>query len=213
MTLRSWQEARPYVLTTSVVGAVLLLLGRRSGWVALGFAGLFVIFFRDPERRLTPNPLVVYAAADGVVTSIEQDVADPWLPNGAGIRISTFLGLHNVHVTRSPVAGTVTQTESVRGGFAPALLTRSGNNTRRRVAIDGAAGRLVVVQVAGLLARKISGWVEQGESVAAGQRLGMIHLGSRTDVLLPRDYADILVSRGERVRAGRTDLARYRARP
>jgi phosphatidylserine decarboxylase len=180
--------------------------------VAVGIAGLFVIFFRDPERRLTPNPSVAYAAADGVVTSIEQDVADPWLPNGAGIRISTFLGLHNVHVTRSPVAGMVTQTESVRGGFAPALLTRSGNNTRRRVAIDGAAGRVVVVQVAGLLARKISGWVEQGESVAAGQRVGMIHLGSRTDVLLPRDCADILVSRGERVRAGRTELARYRAR-
>jgi phosphatidylserine decarboxylase len=127
-----------------------------------------VIFFRDPERRLTANPSIVYAAADGVVTSIEQDGADPWLPNGASIRISTFLGLHNVHVTRSPVAGKVTQTESVRGGFSPALFIRSGNNTRRRVAIDGAAGRVVVVQVAGLLARKISGWGEQGESVPLG---------------------------------------------
>jgi len=211
MTPRSWQEARRYVLTTSVAGAVLLLLGRRSGWVVLGFAGLFGSFFRDPERRLTPDPAVVYAAADGVVTSIEEDVGDAWLPNGAGIRISTFLGLHNVHVTRSPVAGKVTRTESVPGGFAPALFPRSGNNTRRRLAIDGAAGRVVVVQVAGLLARKISCWVEQGESVAAGQRVGMIHLGSRADVLLPPHCADILVSRGERVRAGRTELARYRA--
>src|SRR5215213_3813108 len=156
----------------------------------VGFAGLFGSFFRDPERRLTPDPAVVYAAADGVVTSIEEDVGDAWLPNGAGIRISTFLGLHNVHVTRSPVAGKVTRTESVPGGFAPALFPRSGNNTRRRLAIDGAAGRVVVVQVAGLLARKISCWVEQGESVAAGQRVGMIHLGSRADVLLPRDCAN-----------------------
>jgi phosphatidylserine decarboxylase len=83
MTPRSWQEARRYVLTTGVVGAALLLLGRRSGWVALGFAGLFVIFFRDPERRLPPNPSVVYAAADGVVTSIEEGVADAWLPNAS----------------------------------------------------------------------------------------------------------------------------------
>jgi phosphatidylserine decarboxylase len=108
------------------------------------------------------------------------------------------------------MAGKVTKAESVPGGFAPALFTRSGNNSRRRVAIDGAAGRVVVVQVAGLLARKISGWVEQGESVAAGQRVGMIHLGSRTDVLLPRDSADILVNSGERVRAGRSQLACYR---
>lgn len=211
MSPRSWQEGRRYVVPTSAAGVVLLILGRRSGWLALGAAGLFALFFRDPERPLSPDPSVVYAAADGVVRGIDESVPEEWLPGGAGIRISTFLNLHNVHVNRSPVAGQVTRTEAVRGGFAPALFERSGNNTRRKVAIAGAAGPLVVVQMAGLLVRKVSGWVDQGDRVAAGQRIGIIHLGSRTDVLLPLESVDVLVGLGDRVQAGRTQLARYRA--
>jgi phosphatidylserine decarboxylase len=210
MTPRSWQEARRYVVPAAGLGAMLLLVGRRTGWLAMGAAGLFVLFFRDPERPLDADPGVVYAAADGVVTGIEESVPDRWMPDNRAARITTFLGLHNVHVNRSPVAGEVSQVESVRGGFAPALLARSGDNTRRRMAIDGAAGRVVVVQVAGLLARRISGWVHQGDRVAPGQRIGMIHLGSRTDVLLPCGSVDVLVGPGDHVRAGITELARYR---
>lgn len=211
MTPRSWQEARRYVMPAGGLGLVLLMLGRRTGWLAVGAAGLFLLFFRDPERHLDPAPEVIYAAADGVVTTIEESVPDPWMPNDRAMRISTFLNLHNVHVNRSPVAGEVTQVDSVRGRFTPALWARAEDNTRRRVAIDGARGRVVVVQVAGLLARRISGWVQQGEAVVAGQRLGMIHLGSRTDVLLPEGSADVLVTPGQRVHAGITELARYRA--
>jgi phosphatidylserine decarboxylase len=212
MTRRSWREAWRYVVAACALGAVLLVVGRRAGWLAIGAAGLFVLFFRDPERPLDSDPRVVYAAADGVVTAIEESVPDDWMPDKQALRITTFLNLHNVHVNRSPVVGEVTQVESVRGGFAPALWARSGDNTRRRVAIDGAAGRVVVVQVAGLLARRISGWVQQGEQVVAGQRLGMIHLGSRTDVLLPLGSVELLVAPGARVRAGVSELARYRAR-
>ena len=78
------------------------------------------------------------------------------------------------------------------------------------MAIDGQRGRVVVVQVAGLVARKISSWVSLGEDLAPGQRLGLIHFGSRTDVLLPAGSADVLVSAGDRVRAGQSPLARYR---
>jgi phosphatidylserine decarboxylase len=212
MTRRSWHEAWRYVVAAGALGALLLIVGRRTGWLVIGAAGLFVLFFRDPERRLDPDPRVVYAAADGVVTGIEESVPDEWMPDKQALRITTFLNLHNVHVNRSPEMGEVTQVESVRGGFAPALWARSGDNTRRRVAIDGAAGRVVVVQVAGLLARRISGWVQQGERVVAGQRLGMIHLGSRTDVLLPPGSVEVLVTPGACVRAGISELARYRAR-
>lgn len=177
----------------------------------MGAAGLFALFFRDPERRLDRDPGVVYAAADGVVTGIEESVHEEWMPEQRGLRITTFLGLQNVHVNRSPVTGRLTELESVRGGFAPALFARSGDNTRRRLAIDAAAGRVVVVQVAGLLARRISGWVVRGERLSAGQRIGMIHFGSRTDVLLPVGSAEVLVRPGTRVRAGITPLARYRA--
>jgi phosphatidylserine decarboxylase len=210
MTRRSWREALRYVLPSGAVAAVLLVADRRIGWLALAATGLFALFFRDPERRLDSDPAVVYAAADGVVTAIEQPVLDEWIPDLRGLRITTFLGLHNVHVNRSPVAGEVTQVQAVRGGFSPALFARSTTNSRRRLAVDGPAGRVVVIQIAGLLARKISCWVQAGERVAAGQRIGMIHLGSRTDVLLPEGSVDVLARPGQRVRAGLTPLARYR---
>ena len=103
------------------------------------------------------------------------------------------------------------QLQAVPGGFAPALFAGAGENSRRRMAIDGDAGRVVVIQVAGSLARKISVWVALGERLDVAQRFGMIHLGSRTDVLLPVDSAEVLVSVGQRVRAGVTPLARYRS--
>lgn len=210
MTSRSWRESARYVLPSAALATVLLLLRRRVGWLALAATGLLALFFRDPERRLDPDPDLVYAAADGVVTAIDEPALDEWMPDGRCLRITTFLGLHNVHVNRSPVGGEVSQVQAVAGGFAPALFPSARDNSRRRLAIDGQVGRVVVIQVAGLLARRISGWVEPGDRVVAGQRVGMIHLGSRTDVLLPVESVEVLVSLGQRVRAGLTPLARYR---
>jgi phosphatidylserine decarboxylase len=210
MTSRSWHEARRYILTVSAAAVVLLLGRRRSGGLLLGAAGLIALFFRDPERSLERDPRAVYAAADGVVTAVEPSSHEPWMPEQRAVRISTFLGLQNVHVNRSPVTGKVSELESLRGGFAPALLARAQDNTRTRIAIDGDLGPVVVVQVAGLLARKISSWVSVNERVTAGQRIGMIHFGSRTDVLLPVGATDVLVTQGTRVRAGITPIARYR---
>ncbi len=208
---RSWQTARRYVLGPLSLGIALLLAGRRrSGLLATGIAGAVLLFFRDPERPLDPDPDVVYAAADGVVTDVE-DAHEPWIPGGEALRISTFLSIHNVHVNRSPVEGSITKMEEVAGKFVPAFLGGSKDeNHQNRIAIDGPKGRAVVVQIAGMVARKISRWVEIGERVAAGQRIGLIHFGSRTDVLLPTGSADPLVRPGDRVRAGVTPLARYR---
>lgn len=207
----AWREARAYVVPAAALGLGLLGTGRRrGGCVALCVAGALTAFFRDPDRPLDPDPQLVYAAADGFITGVDDGVADPWLPAGA-LRITTFLGLQNVHVNRSPVVGQITAVESLPGGFAPALFARAEHNRQRRLAIDGPAGRVVVVQVAGLLARRISGWAGTGDRLVTGQRLGMIHLGSRTDVLLPTGSCDPLVSTGDRVRAGVTPIARYRA--
>ncbi|HZY58052.1 MAG TPA: phosphatidylserine decarboxylase, partial [Rubrobacteraceae bacterium] len=193
------------------LGIALLLAGRRrSGLLATGIAGAVLLFFRDPERPLDPDPDIVYAAADGVVTDVE-DAHEPWIPGGEALRISTFLSIHNVHVNRSPVEGSITKMEEVAGKFVPAFLGGSKDeNHQNRIAIDGPKGRAVVVQIAGMVARKISRWVEIGERVATGQRIGLIHFGSRTDVLLPTGSADPLVRPGDRVRAGVTPLARYR---
>ncbi len=207
----AWREARPYVLAPLAGGLALLASGRRAGWVGVGAATASALFFRDPEREPGTDPRVVYAAADGFVTSVDERKNEPWLP-GAVTSISTFLSLHNVHVNRSPVGGRIVEVEEVPGGFAPALCARAEENRRRRLAIDGARGRVVVVQVAGLLARRISPWAGLGDDVAPGQRLGIIHFGSRTDVVLPSGVAEVLVKAGDRVRAGVTPLARYAGR-
>ena len=197
------------MLGAMIVAILLLLARRRSGWLALVAGGAMGWFFRDPERPLVPDPNIVYAAADGVVDHVDPRVGEPWMSDGEATRISTFLSLHNVHVNRSPVLGRIAEIEEIRGGFAPALFARSEANYRNRLAIDGKAGRVVVVQIAGMIARKIACWVHPGDTVAAGQRIGMIHFGSRTDVLVPAGSAEVLVQVGNRVRAGITPLARY----
>ena len=210
ITRRSWRTAKPYVLAPLSLGVALLLTGwRRSGLLLTGIAGASLLFFRDPERPLEPEPDVVYAAADGIVTDVE-DAHEPWIAGGEALRISTFLSIHNVHVNRSPVEGSITKMEEVAGGFLPAFLGGAKGNYQNRIAIDGPEGRAVVAQIAGAVARRISRWIQIGDSVTAGQRIGLIHFGSRTDVLLPKGSADPLVSPGDLVRAGKTPLARYR---
>ncbi len=212
MSRHTWPAARRYLVPPLALGVPLVLSGRRSGWGLLGLAGAVAAFFRDPERPLPQDPNLVYAASDGFVTGVDDDVEEPWLPDGRGTRVTVFLSLTDVHVNRSPVAGTLTRSEQVGSGFAPALLRGAQDNRRNRLLLDGPAGPVVVVQVAGAIARTISNWVQVGDRLVAGQRLGVIHFGSRTDVLLPRGTADVLVSKGTRVHAGVTPLARLRDR-
>jgi phosphatidylserine decarboxylase len=209
----SWRALRQtprYLLGMACLELALAVAGVRSrGRLLAGSAAALLFFFRDPERRLEPEEGVAYAPADGTVVKVDQ-VRDPWVPGEDSTRITTFLALHNVHVTRSPVAGRIAGEESMDGGYRPAFLPRAEANHRRRLAIDGRRGRVVVVQVAGLVARKITSWVSPGDDLRPGQRLGVIHFGSRADVLLPAGSAEVLVSAGDRVRAGQSPLARYR---
>ncbi len=208
MTRRGWEAARPYVLFPLLTGLLLLLAGRRSGWLGVLAAGGMLAFFRDPAREMDRLPDVLYAAADGLVREVDE-VSDPAMEGGRATRISTFLSLHNVHVNRSPVGGTVREIEEIGGGYYPALFRRSEENRRNRIEISGSRGPVVVIQKAGLIARRISTWVERGERVKPGGKLGLIHLGSRTDVLFPTGTAETLVRPGDTVRAGLTPLARY----
>lgn len=209
MTRPNWQEARRYLLPALFAGYALLLARQRAAWLAFGAAASVAWFFRDPERLLQAEPDIVYAAADGVVAEVDHAAKDPWVPEEDGLRVSTFLALYNVHVNRSPVAGQIVAVEAVRGSFAPALLARSQTNHKYRLAVDGDAGRVVVEQIAGMIARRISCWVQPSEQVTAGQRIGLIHFGSRTDVILPAGSAEVFVRPGDHVRAGVTPLARY----
>ena len=208
MSRRSLREARRYVFAALLAELVLAPLGFLRGRLLLGVGLACLLFFRDPPRTLRPEPDTVYAPADGVVVGVDR-VAEKWLASGDALRISTFLALYDVHVTRSPAAGCIALAEEVPGRFAPAFLGRASANRRKRLAIDGEGRRVVLVQITGMLARRISSWAWLGDRVQAGQRIALIHFGSRAEVRVPAADARPLVEVGERVRAGITPIACY----
>lgn len=208
MTRRSLREARNYVLAACAAEAAMAPLRLLKGRLLLAVILACTVFFRDPPRRVPRASDTLYAPADGLVVDVDM-VADPWLPGGDALRISTFLAVYDVHVTRSPSAGRIALAEEMPGGFWPAFLGRAGSNHRKRLAIDDGDRRVVLVQFAGMLARRISSWAWLGDRVERGQRIALIHLGSRADVLVPAADARQLVQVGRRVRAGVTPIARY----
>lgn len=207
MTRQSLREARHYVLGALVVELALSPLRVLRGRLLLATGAACLFFFRDPDRPVGSDPDTIYAPADGVVADVGT-ARDEWL-TGDALRIGIFLALYDVHVNRSPAGGTITRAEETAGGFAPAFLPRASENYRKRLAIDDGARRVVLVQIAGLVARRISSWAWKGDSVEAGDRIAIIHFGSRAEVLLPADQARAIVEPGQRVRAGVTSIARY----
>jgi phosphatidylserine decarboxylase len=203
------REGWPLIAGAAALALPLAAISRRLIWPPLLLAGALAAFFRDP-RRVTPAvDDVLYAAADGFVLAVDE-VEEPWFLHGRALRIVTFLSLLDVHVNRSPLAGTLRKTHHVAGGYAAAMNSAaSETNERQFLAIEGVHGPVVVVQVAGLLARRIRRWVEPGATLRAGQKIGMIKFGSRTDVIVPLGQLLPLVVKGDRVQAGITPLARY----
>ncbi len=166
-------------------------------------------FFRDPERRPPDDPAAIIAPADGRVVQIEQG-AEFAAAGGRGRRISIFLSVFDVHINRAPVAGTIRSSEHSPGIFLDARRPEAaGRNERRDWVIETGRGPCAVAQIAGLIARRIVAWSRPGDRVAAGERIGMIRFGSRTDLLIP-ESADVAVRVGDRVRAGETIVARWR---
>lgn len=203
------REGLPYVTALALAVAPLWRWRRPAGIAALALTGGCAAFFRDPVRRAPANPTVLYAPADGFVIGVDR-VESRWHLDGPALRVAVFLSILDVHVNRSPTSGTVAAVRDLTGGFAPALdFRRSHGNRRREIGLSTAHGPVVVVQVAGLLARRVVGWVRPGDAVVVGQKLGMITFGSRTDLLIPIGAGESLVSRGHRVRAGQTPIARW----
>jgi len=205
---RTFREARRYLLAALAFETVLAPLRALRGRLLLGVGLACMVFFRDPSRSSAQEPDTLYAPADGVVVSVDT-AADDWLGDDEALRISTFLAIYDVHVNRSPAPGRITAVEETPGGFAPAFLGRARDNHRKRLAIDDGPRRVVLVQYAGMLARRISSWAWLDHRVEAGQRIALIHLGSRADVLVRAGEARPLVEVGDRVRAGLTPIARY----
>ena len=179
-------------------------LGRALICLALPFwaASLASLgFFRDPEREIPVVSNGVLAPADGRVLGVE-DAVDPFV--GPSSRVSIFLSPLDVHVNRAPIGGLVTDVVYTPGCFVAAYDPEAGvSNERCAVRLQGDAARVTVVQIAGVVARRIVCRVGPGDKLAAGERFGMIRFGSRTDCYMPRG-TDVRVRPGDRVTGGVT---------
>lgn len=199
------REGWPFVLVPAAAATACLLAGRRAlaaPWAAAAAAALG--FFRDPERHPPAEPGAVLAPADGRVTEVVEAV-DDWV--GPAVRVSIFLSPLDVHVNRAPIAGVVVAVERTPGRFLPAYRAEAGaRNARCALRLQGEHARVSVVQIAGVLARRIVCRVGPGDKLAAGERFGLIRFGSRTDCYLPRGAA-LRVRPGARARGGETVLA------
>ena len=170
---------------------------------------LLLYFFRDPERTSAAGEGVFLAPADGQVVEVKQ-VHEPRFLQGEGLKISIFMSLLDVHVNRVPVEGQVVLVEHVPGQFLQAFRPEASEvNEHNLVGLESRHGRVLVKQVAGIMARRVVCWVRPGQKVQAGDRLGVVKFGSRVDLYLPPGAASA-VRVGDRARAGVTVIARWK---
>lgn len=204
------REGIRFVAIFAVIAVLLFWLWSPLGWVGLGLTIWCYYFFRDPKRATPTREGLIISPADGIVSMIEPAVppAELGLSDAPLTRISIFMNVFNVHVNRAPIAGEVTAVAYRPGKFLNASLDKASvDNERNSLAIRMQDGRdLVVVQIAGLVARRIVCFVEKGVSLATGERFGLIRFGSRLDVYLPDGVAP-LVALGQTMIAGETVLA------
>jgi phosphatidylserine decarboxylase len=189
---------------------LLFMLWPPVAWLAVLATAWVAYFFRDPPRVTPLRDGLVIAPGDGRVAAIEHVRAPVELGLGEAerVRVSIFLSVFDVHINRAPVAGRIARSIYVPGSFLNAAADKaSEENERRGIVIAAADGvEIAVVQIAGLIARRIVTFVQEGDSVGVGERLGLIRFGSRVDLYLPPGHG-ALVAVGQRAVGGETVLA------
>lgn len=185
------------------------------GWLMLGLSIWVFMFFRNPIRATPQDPDLLIAPADGLITLIQQvppprEIAGPdGLGDAPMIRVSMFMSVFDVHINRTPIAGTIKSVVYISGKFINADLDKaSEDNERQHIVVERADGlKIGFTQIAGLVARRIVPFIKPGDIVAAGQRIGLIRFGSRVDIYLPAGTVPRVVL-GQRTVAGETVIAR-----
>ena len=213
-------EGRKFLLIAAI--ATLVVYGGVShflGWIMVGLTLWVAAFFRDPIRTTPQADNLIVAPADGLITMIAKVPPPPELVGDGGIseqemvRVSIFMSVFDVHINRSPVSGRVRRMAYVPGKFINADLDKASEaNERQHFLIQAEGFQLVVTQIAGLVARRILTFVNEGDGVVAGQRIGMIRFGSRVDVYLPAGTGPMVLI-GQRAIAGETILAEVGVEP
>ena len=210
------REGYPFIALFAAVNLLAFLLSPWLGWLLLPLTVWCIAFFRDPERKTPEEPGLIICPADGKLLPVVEAAppAELGLGDAPRPRLSIFMNVFNVHVNRNPVSGSVVAMSYRPGKFFNASFDKASIHNERmsiRLRPEGAGSEardLAVVQIAGLVARRIVCDLTQGEGVRRGVRFGMIRFGSRVDVYLPPG-AEILVAPGITTRAGETVLARF----
>jgi len=200
-------EGLPFIVPLAVAVAVAFFYNAQILTAILLLLLLFVLnFFRNPERIFSGDERALLSPADGRVIRVD-DEASHELMEGSCRKVSIFMNVFNVHVNRAPCSGVISSIRYKKGAFLSADKdAASEQNEKNALLIRTGEGRkIVTVQVAGLIARRIVCWLKEGMEVRKGERFGMIRFGSRLDVFLPRD-ASVSVNIGDKVRAGETPI-------
>jgi phosphatidylserine decarboxylase len=216
-----WPSVHPEGRKFAVIaGAITLFLWFVLGWDILGWIGVAATvwtaaFFRDPIRTTPTGEGLIVAPADGLVTAIStvpppaELVSEGDMSADPLIRVSIFMSVFDVHINRTPIAGTIRRVVYIAGKFLNADLDKaSEDNERQHILVEAADGtKIAFTQIAGLVARRIVPWVKPGDTVVAGQRVGLIRFGSRVDVYLPAGTSSQVLL-GQRTIAGETIIAK-----
>ncbi|NTV15408.1 MAG: phosphatidylserine decarboxylase family protein [Desulfobulbaceae bacterium] len=201
------KEGYPFIVFAALLALVLAILGHdRASLSALVLTAFVMNFFRDPERVPDEDPTALISPADGKVIIIDKVYDERFLGTEV-IKVSIFMNIFDVHVNRAPFSGRVDKVIYKAGAFYSADTQRSSleNESCALLMTTERGRRLVVVQIAGLIARRIICWAGCGDILQKGQRFGLIRFGSRVDLFLPTDI-ELRVVKGQKVRAGETVL-------
>lgn len=202
-------EGYPILAVSTAATALVARYSPRLAAVPLAFTAASAFFFRDPKRPLLTNERQLVAAADGVITRVDT-IDEPRFIHGRALRIVTFLSLFDVHINRVPVTGTVRYLEHLPGEFRAAWDFEADQvNERNYIGLETQRGPVLMLQIAGLVARRIVCHLRRGTTAQMGARIGLIKFGSRTDVLVPEGLARSLVVPGMHVAAGVTPISEW----
>lgn len=191
--------------------AVTLLIGYLFGPIFAVLPAMITafitFFFREPYRPVEEDDSILYSPADGTVMAVDQFYDDEFL-HAEAKKVTIFLSIFNVHTNRSPMHGVVKYMRYTCGGFEPAYKGSAPVvNERMAIGLENGRNRVLVVQIAGILARRIVSWTSLGKDLAQGQTYGMIKFGSSTELIMPEDV-EVLVRKGDKVKGGITIIGR-----
>ena len=206
-------EGRKFTLIAAFLTlATYTMISHFLGWLLVLLTIWVAAFFRDPIRTTPQDPDLIVAPADGLVTMISRVSAPPELAGDGGLtgeftRVSIFMSVFDVHINRTPIAGTVSRIAYVPGKFLNAAVEKSSlENEQSSVGIASGSRRILVRQIAGLIARRIVTYSHEGDQVQQGERMGLIRFGSRVDLFIPTN-STLRVRVGETTSAGTTVIA------